>query len=338
MKNNLGHRPLDLSRLMILSLYGWLMGRFFKKDTTKLPKRIGEYFYIGKIKKLGSKHTFLLGLYKTKAGKRAIAKMWYGNVHDFHYFTFRNELTMYKIVNAILSRTRSSMPKKFARMHVPQLLAVHEKNSSLLILLEFVDGVVASDLTDQKKIATYLMVFDFLGYIGGKMTTEEKNQISKRTPWHYIFLYPLLLCKSLLTHPRAAGSLLRAMPLFLQSIPIMIRGHQSSLVHRDLHLRNILYSQKKITLIDLQFCVFTNSLYELVTTVRYRWNKDTFYKLLYGVIWRRYKNQQNFERLFRGLCVNSATHGLTDKTFSHQRIDDWIDFLRFIIKPKILIS
>jgi hypothetical protein len=42
-----------------------------------------------------------------------------------------------------------------------------------------------------------------------------------------------------------------------------------------------------------------------------------------------YRSDKNFKKLFKGLAVNSATHGLTGKDFTREKIDKFTDFLNF---------
>lgn len=99
---------------------------------------------------------------------------------------------------------------------------------------------------------------------------------------------------------------------------------------------NIIISKNRATLIDLQQCVYTEPLHELITTLRYwwkGWKNDGFGKLLLNEVVKRYSNRTNFKKLFQGFSVNSVTHGLTGAGFSDKIIDGWIDYLKFAINP-----
>ena len=59
-----------------------------------------------------------------------------------------------------------------------------------------------------------------------------------------------------------------------------------------------------------------------------------YYMLFLSKIKSRYKEVRDFDNLFIGLCVNSATHGLTDNSFPKEKIENWINFLEYFVNIK----
>lgn len=328
------NQQLSFPKLILATALAGTIGKFNKKEIHKFPPRIGEFRLVKDVEKIGSVAPFGLALYKNQKGDKAFAKMWKGKIKDFNYYTLQNEITMYKIFNKITKRIGKSMPKKFKQIYIPGLIKKIESANSMIVLLEFVPGQVSTSLSPQKKLQVYTKTAEFIKFLGSQMTEEEKETVSKRNSLHYILLYPVLLTKAILTHPRAAPLLIKGIPEFIKCIPPLFK-QKPVLVHRDLHFRNILVKKKHTFLIDLQLCVFTLPIYEMITTLRYRWEDKELRALLLSEIKRQYGHIKNFERLFRGLSINSLTHGLTNGDFKKEKINYWIDFLKFVLKPSI---
>lgn len=339
LKSNLNQtRPMDLYRLMLFSALGSIKNSFLKNEEFQLPDSIEDYKLYKNLKKTGSRQSFFFGVYQNPEGQKAFAKIWYGKAKDFDYYTLKNEIRMYQLLNSVIYRVGKAMPKKFKDVYLPRFIKTIESGNSLILLIEFVDGETANFLTAEKKIQVYFQTVEFIRFLGTCLNPQEKAAISKRTPINYIVLYPFLLLKAIFTHPRAAIYLLKGVSKFLRCIPVLWKNSHPALVHRDLHFRNIIVSRDRVILIDLQFCVFTEMLHELITTLRYRWNEDEFYQLFIAEIKRRYSTRKDFEILFRGLSVNSLTHGLSDKRFPKTKITNWIDYLKFVSRPTLTIQ
>ncbi len=321
--------PLNLNRLLLVWIKSFFLGLFIKPKDFKLPKKIGEYRYVKDFTKIGTAKEFKLAIYKGPKGERVIAKVWSGSFKNFSYYTLQNEITMYRLLNLAYERAKNAKSVESRNMYIPELLQWKEKKGVLVLLIEYINGQIASELPARDKVTLYLRSMKFINHLAHFLTKEEKDFISTRSSLQYLFLYPLLLVKAIITNPRATGLLLKGSVVFARSLPLLLKASNKELIHRDLHFRNIIFSKKRAVLIDLQYCIFTETMYEFVTTLRYRWKEDHFYELLLATLNKRYKTTRDFYSLFRGLVINSATHGLTAGHFSKRKIDNFIDFLRF---------
>lgn len=331
MKQKNDYRPMDLTRLLQAYVWAHLLKPFHPAPTIGLPKQIGEFYFVEPFRKKGIKKTFQLGIYRNKSGQKALCKAWVGSIKDYHYYSFKNEIRLYRIINQVSKRVRKQLPKSLKNVYVPQLLATYEYKTQLIALFEYMEGVVADKTGCNTKLHSYFLVSDYLKFLGTHLTAHERSLISQRTGLHYILLYPLLLTKAIITQPRSAFLVIRGIPIVVQALPDLLRSRYDSLVHRDLHFMNIMVAKQRTILIDLQFCVITHPLHELITTLRYRWKEDAFYLLLLQEIRKRYADVPNFQRLFRALTVYSITHGLIDHRFSRQTITNWLDLLKYCI-------
>jgi hypothetical protein len=319
-------KPMDLMRLLVA---------FFANDKKQnrnydFPSTIGDYKIVREIPKIGSKKDFSISIFKRKDGQKAFTKAWYGNKRDYKYYTLVNEIRAYYLLNQIITRLNNKLPQEFSDVVIPRLLDVYEGKDSLVVFLSFEDGQLASDFESDVKITAYIKIVKYLKFLGNQMSDDERKLFSRRDPISYLLLYPLLLIKSILNFPSKSGILLMAVPAFLKSIFYLLQESESVLAHRDLHFSNILISKKSIVLVDLQYMVFTEIIYEFVTTLRYRWGIDGFEKPFMSKTQKFFEGRMHFFEIFNGLIVNSVTHGLTDKTFTDEKITRWTNLLKVV--------
>lgn len=325
---------LNLPKLIASNIYCQIFGYIIKAEKPKIPKKLGKYLLDSVINKNDNVDNFQIGIYKNNKGKKVFVKIWNGEVKDFNYYSLKNEIEMYKILNAIVKRNKKNIPKMFKNYHIPALVEENETKNSLIMIREYVDGRPLSGFSINKKADTFFTLAGFLKFLGNKMTPDEKTQISQRTAFDYITIYPLLLTRAIIFHPKLTLSLLAAIPVFMKSFVFLLKNKKTVLVHRDLHFDNILISKNRNSLIDLQLCVFTEEIYELVMTLRHLWDEP---KICFELLLRAQNNykRKNFEALFRGLAVSSATHVLSNKVPPHLSADYYADYLKFATNTKL---
>ncbi len=333
MKNK---RPYDLSGIFLETFVGWLKSIFIKKKDSQFPAHVGNFKFLRKLEKIGPRKSYSLALYQNTIGKKAIAKMKSSQIKGYHYYSLLNEIALFEILNSTVERIGNKMPNNFKDIYIPKLIDTYEDEKILVSLVEFVEGNVTENFSPEKKINLYFKMVDFLQYIGEKFTLAEKAKISQRTAGHYLFLYPFLVVKAMVTYPESIPYVLQGVSKFIPRIPVIIKESKLSLVHRDLHFMNIIKMKNMFALVDFQQTVFTEPLHELITTLRYWWKVDRieeFGQLLMRQIVRRYSSRKNFRELFQAYTINSVTHGLTGAGFSQKIISGWIDFLKFGLNP-----
>lgn len=332
MKENKQH--FNLIKLLINCILGKFFNFFNHRTKTVLPQRVGDYNLVSKFEKTGEKKNFSLGIYKNSKGQKAFAKMWSANYKDFNYYSLKNEVQVSRILNSAMNKNRKFLPVELSRLSIPQLITSEEKENYLIMLMEYIQGTEAYSLSNERKIDLYFKTIKFIHFLGTKLTPKQKKLISKRTPFDFAFLYPMLIAKAAISHPKAALYILMGIPTFLRCLPALFKENIFVLNHRDLHFRNILTTVNKDYVLDLQLCVLTHPIHDLTVTLRYLWGKDNFYTEFLAEILKRNQKSLYFETLFRGLSVNSATHGLTDKSFPKSQTTFWVDFLKHTINHK----
>ncbi len=334
-------QPLNLSKLILSSILNLFFGFLNSNQKITFPDQIGKYKFIKKINitKRNSKSNkiFSYALYKNSNGQKAFAKMWSGKLKNINYYTLSNETIMYMVLNKLIRRIGKSMPKKFEDIIIPQFVAKLETNNSLTLLTEFIEDAKSLKILPKKQVEIYIKTVDFLRLLGNELSAKEREQISKRDSNTITLLYFPLLLKAILAHPKALFSLLQGVPVFLKSIPLFLKKDEIILSHRDLHLENILMSKNKIVLMDLQFCLFSNPLYDSLITLRMHWTDKEFRKRLLGKIRNLYGKNKDYDILIRGLMVHSATHSLTESVYTKLITKKFIDYLNCATKPNFRI-
>lgn len=333
------NKQLSLQKLVLAYLTESLLGFLNPEREVPFPQKIGSYTF--KRKFLTSSTTnkpwiFTFALYENAHKEKAIAKMWNGKIKNFACYTLRNEIIMYQVLNEVRKRLDTSLPKKFRGVSIPKFLGTFESKHSLGLLVEFINGELADTLPEEKSFKAYLKVSDFLRFLGTKLTFAEKARITHRKPISLALLYPLLLAKAICTHPKAFSSFLRGVPIFLLALTKLFRKSRISLRHGDLSLGNILISPKKITLIDLQLCVFSE-LDDLLTSLCICWDNGRLRNLFLTEIRKRYGHEKDYDVFVRGLMANIATHALTGNSYSRREIDKFIDYINFAVNGKLTL-
>ena len=328
-------KPLSLSNVIA----GSIQGRFFnliKRNSRKksMPTEIDKMTLVDEIFKSGEDTKVSQGVYQDESGKKFFVKKWEGNKRDFSYFGLQNEMMSYKIIGSVLDRLGANLPEKFSKIRVPRIIKCEKNKKKLLAVVEFLEGENVQSLSPKRKIETYFLISDFMNFLGEKMTKDERESFTLRSPANYAILHPFILGKSLLVNPNLRKSIVKGSFVFWKNLFNLVRNSETRFIHRDLHFQNILLLGDEIGIIDLEFCVFSDPLQELITTLRYNWN-EKFGDLLLKEILERQGGRDAFAGVFRCLAANSVVHGLTDgDKIGEDDMKRYLDFLEFARENK----
>jgi hypothetical protein len=292
--------------------------------TTLLPSKIGKYRLVKDLTE--AKHGEVsVGLYSTTGGKKVVAKIWFGHHKDYSYHSLRNEYLVYDMVNKLINRISKKLPTDLKAVHVPKLVSYTEYAFQSILLIEWIEGKTLESYSDKKVFDSYFLVSRYLDFLSNHILKSELKSISTRTGVHYIFLYPLLLIKALLSNFKSRDVILRGIPSYLKMILPLLFNKKLSLVHRDLHFKNIIVSEGKLYIIDFQLLTYTYKVYEYVSTLRYCWDKNRLKRQFYNQVLNLIpSNQVGF---FKSMIVFFATHGLISTDYSEHVVHSFESFL-----------
>ncbi len=329
-------QPLSMTQLLFVEAMDKLhqMLRPTPLPSQPFPQHITEYTFVQQVEKIGTACHFDLAIYQNDKGQKAFAKLWRGSFHSFSYHSLKNEITVYSVLNTVLARCANKLPSRLQHCHLPKLITWQETRSSLLELIEFVDGDIANTHSTSEKLNAYWQVVEFLTFLGDEFTLEEKKYIAQRGVFDYLLLFVVVWPITFWKRPDIRPLLIKGIGVVMSGIPGLLQQNYNTFTHRDLHFKNILLSPSQTTVIDLQLCVRTIQIYEVITTLRYRWEEDDLHKKLLTQIKQLYGDLPQFRQVFRALAVISATHGLTGMRFPQQKIQYWKDFLQCMIEQQ----
>lgn len=323
----MNNKSYSVISLILNHFVGFFFGLFAKRIIVKAPLHISAYSFVKVIQHEKGQDT-IVALYKDKSGNKAVAKIWFGNYKNYSYYSLKNEYLAYVSLHKIISRTKNIIPGKFANVKIPDLLLYQESHNSLSILVEWVEGEVASNLSDKNLLVTYALVSSYLDFLTKHAKASELESISQRSGLHYLFLYPMTLVIALIKHPEYAADLLRGLVKVVTKIPRFLKSSKLSLVHRDLNFENILVNKDTIYLIDFQFLALTYKASEFVNTLRYCWDKNRLIAEVNELMIVDYIDDYSARNLFQPLSIIHATHGLIGSNFSKSIIIKIAKFLK----------
>lgn len=329
--------PLPLWRMLLLSIYG--SGKKYMIPGNKnitMPLSLEGYKFVSNMSTSNLQPDISVGMYKNTKGKKILVKIWHGVSKDYYYYTFINEIRTYLVINSVINRIQKSLPVNLKNVSIPNIIFVGKTGNQVIVAREYKNGTPAFYKSSNEKLVSYFKCIDFLSFIGKSMNQQEKNLITRRAATFYIFCYPIIFIKAIITYPENYKLFVQSIVPFIQSMLHLPADFKETLAHRDLHFKNIILSKKSVSIVDLQYCAFTDFLHELATTLRYRWKVDDFQNLFLKEIAKRYGNRKYFKAIFRGFIINSVIHGFTNKRIPKEKTDRWISLLEVMIRPNYI--
>lgn len=274
------------------------------RERIQLPKTIGHYRFV---RNLSTGYPFATGVYLAPSGKRVVIKLWTGIHKDIHYYALLHEIAVMKTLTRIQQRlTHQSV-------YIPNFIACSMNTKSVYLISQYIRGTTIAHLDNSKKQwAIHVRCVKFLNLLANECTQAEKEQITVKSAYDFLFLYPFLLMASILRHPEFTLKLIRGIPIFLSGIPQLLRMKPTSLVHGDLHPRNILVSGNRYYILDLEQVRFCYPEYESVIALSLKGNSADFKKIVWKNLFVKIAKDGGKLKAIATLIINNATHYLTD--------------------------
>lgn len=278
------------------------VNRFKVPARIKLPVKIQNYSLV---KVLSAKSfPFGTGLYKNALGKEVVIKVWIGKSKNIYYFNLVHQIDMMRVLTAAQKRLSVSQKNNFA---IPRYVHSIVEPNKVILIMEKADGKPMENIKHANaQFAIYKKCLIFMRNLSKTLTKTEREVITTKSVWDFLFLYPFILFTAILVQPELLATLVKGLPAFLRGIPELVKIKPNTLVHGDMHPDNILVQDHKFYLIDVENMRLCYKLYEPVSTVSLKGNTDKFKQLVID----RYLLPAA-HKATASLIVNNATHNLS---------------------------
>ena len=335
---NLESKPLSMRNMLFAKLMAPWLSSIVGKPRADFPERMGEFKYKERMD-TDSINGYEFAIYENPSGRKAVAKKWQGKVKDMGYYSLKNEQLLLNILFQVRARVQNSLPKRYVNLHIPQMVGDWQTNNCLIVFKQYVQGKKATAFNKDKRIDVYIQAIEYVKFLGECFNGDEKNLMVERKPLGIVILYPLLLVKALVTNYKFSGDLIRGIPVFLKSAPLFIRSKSLVFGDRDLNPENIIVAGKDIYLIDLQFGMFSEPLYDTVYRMCVQWYetdmRDKLLNHLNGMV-KSYGVE--FDVLIRGLIAHVGTHALTVSNLPQLKVESSKEFLELATRANVKIN
>jgi Ser/Thr protein kinase RdoA (MazF antagonist) len=155
-----------------------------------------------------------------------------------------------------------------------------ETPTFLALVTRYLPGTSLASLSDPTdQLRRYRQCSRFLRAISRYVTEEEAAAMQKKSASYHLLTLPMITLASLVNTPEHASLILRGVVRFLTGLPSM-RREPITLVHGDLHVKNIILSAGKTYITDFEQTTFTFSMLEPATTLSSIRNSREFLRKL----------------------------------------------------------
>lgn len=297
-----GSKPLSLWNMFICKISG---------DNTVnngMPQIPQGYTYI---QKLSTKSKYNVSLYvDKKTQKKVVIKSWVGKKKNLHYLSLLNEILIYKNLSN----------ETFKNFSVPKLIGSKIENNLLLLITEYIDTNIKSEISIEEKIKIY---FDITNELHN--ANIKKTHLPNRGRLSYFFTINPITIFAIINFPQYKILLLKAYLKFWQNAKQLNKVRFNYVVHKDLNFENIIFSKDTAYLIDLQYLTISTRIIDYVATLRFYVNNSSFMKLFKKRL--RHILTSEEQKALDALACYYSILGLTDKRVSLSRINDFASIL-----------
>jgi hypothetical protein len=193
------------------------------------------------------------GLYRDASGQDAFAKVLPKNGF-WNRRRIDTERTAYEYVRQALCNN-PEIGKSFPHVHIPELLAFHEDEHSIAILLENRPWKPLRDEPLEKKRHVYGMVSDYFRNLGAG---DDVPKVPRRTLLFWTMKTPLYAVCALLRHPSSAHTVIVGSAMcLLWAVFALFRRQKYVFAHGDLGEWNILVRDNDVAVIDFELAAVT---------------------------------------------------------------------------------
>lgn len=305
-------------RLLTEIAFGYIFNFLEKKEDECnyiFPAEIKGYKFIEKFKSQSPAITcFKVGLYQSDNGKKAIAKIHNKKIKNKEYYWLINEMRIYKGLSYLDAKYGREIRDKFPDIHVPKMIYFEVGKNLTVILIEFLDGSIIDNfsLTEKNKIVEKILAYF---YFLEKYSRDEnfKKFFIKRNNRFFLFSLSVYILKALIRNPSFMFMIIKAYLYFVLNYFSLFGLNNFQLVHRDLNLKNILFSyeKNKISIIDFGLATYSNKFLDAVIANKYMYySGDTSFNFYKVNFMHKLLSKYEFFKNYKILSIYSTIYDL----------------------------
>lgn len=303
------------------------------KIAPHFPQAIGNYVFDTQFNVTKMHRSFSFGIYKGRKNKKAIAKIWTGDVKNFDYYSLKNEIIFYQFVHSISKDYPAEMKKYFPHIHVPQLIEVNETETQLLVLIEEITLPPLKFSSSSKKVTVYEKVIQYLSYVGS-FEQVKNSGIAHRTIAQIIIIFYLASGLALVRRPQEWLRICKSIGMFTLRLPHLITDQRTTIAHRSLEDHNIFAEGKEIALIDFQLTVITHPFIEVAQLLFFSWNDEEFrQKFLHSHVVSQILGDHKNASVFQALALYTGIHQLAEAVAPKQQVMEFLNYSLTMAQP-----
>lgn len=209
-----------------------------------------------------------LALYRTQTGQKFFVKAWCGSKDDFYKLSLEQEAMFY----TALDGAELSLPDEGLTLAVPKLVTYRAENNVLVLTRKYVSAPVLSSVQNsaERNRVLWTVLANFKQF-GSVVSPEHFQQFPVLRSWVAVLSFPLFVLANMRSSHGYKGLVVRAIVQYAQLtfkvLPHIFQTSNHVLVHRDLHVENILFDGQRVEVIDIGECVVASPVVEYVYAI-----------------------------------------------------------------------
>ncbi len=241
---------------MTIKEYLYTLSRNKQYEEFEFPERIDEWEFYEQVNK---GRDFETAIYKHNK-KQSFVKIWKGYKKDHRYYRLLNEYDLY-------IQLKNYAEQNHTLVTVPTVILKKEDVNSLIIMVEHLSGENLFDKQADTQFKNYTEVISFLDQASDFVKKNYKDIPFRNGKYDFLTFIPYLI-NILRWHPKKFFNMVALGFYYLINVKSIFNNIAYKLVHRDLHLGNLILVNNKIYLIDLEFMAISTKYAEVANTLR----------------------------------------------------------------------
>lgn len=225
------------------------------------PKNISNFKLIKPFFLDYNHRSFKYAFYESE-NQKAFAKIWQGSKHNFDYKSLIDEINVYKAFDSIKS-TNKIFFEKDSKIKIPKLIYYEIKHDSVVLLIEFVDGMGLKNQSEDVMVDVFISLSNFFR----TLTKNLNKKLIKQRPIKLVPIYFLVyLIIVFVKYPNELLTLIKCIGILTVNLPKLLFSNEYSFVHKSLEGQNVILKDKHIYVIDFQLSGLSHPLLEFAQT------------------------------------------------------------------------